>query len=117
MISVRVPGFLPSTSGFAYDNNAWPHNPIRQFKLGNVASLNIGDAANGLCGGMSFTLADLHRVGLVGGQDDRPAYESPRYTYIVQRQIDSFQDGVVPLRFYSLMSPVRTEREGWLEQL
>jgi hypothetical protein len=117
MTSVRVPNFLPSTSGFAYDNNAWPHNPIRQFKLGNVASLNIGDAANGLCGGMSFTLADLHRAGLPGGPDARPAYESPRYTYIVQRQIDSFQDGVVPLRFYTLMSPVRAERETWLEQL
>ena len=103
---VRVPSFKPSTSGFAY-NNAWPSNPIRQFKLGNVASLNIGDAANGLCGGMSFTLADLHKLGMIGGPDAQPAFGSARYEYIVQRQIDSFEDGLVPLRFFTLMSPAR----------
>ena len=116
MTSVRVPSFLPSTSGFAY-GNTWPHNPIRQFKLDTIATLNIGDAANGLCGGMSFTLADLHHVGSVGGPDAQPAFGSPRYTYIVQRQIDSFDDGAVPLRFFLLMSPTRAERETWLEQL
>ena len=114
--SVRVPTFLPSTGGFAY-RNAWPSNPIRQFKLGNVASLNIGDAANGLCGGMSFTIADLHKVGLVGGSDAQPAFGSARYDYIVQRQIDSFEDGRVPLRFYDLMSPTRPDRESPLAQL
>lgn len=117
MISVRIPGFVPSTSGFAYDNNAWPHNPIRQFRLDNIASLNIGDAANGLCGGMSFTIADLHRLGLVGGADPRPAFGSARYDYIVGRQIDSFEDGLVPLRFWFLMSPSRVQRETWFEQL
>jgi hypothetical protein len=116
MPSVRVPNFKPSTSGFAYAN-AWPHNPIRQFRLGNVASLNIGDAANGLCGGLSFTLADLHKVGLVGGPDAQPVMGSARYDYIVQRQIDSFDDGRVPLRFYSLMSPTRQDRESPLAQL
>jgi hypothetical protein len=116
MTSVRIPSFLPSTSGFAY-NNAWPHNPIRQFKLGTIATLNIGDAANGLCGGMSFSLADLHRLGLAGGPDAQPPFGSKRYAYIVQRQIDSFEDGLVPLRFYALMSPTRAQRETWLEQL
>lgn len=116
MASVRVPNFQPSTSGFAY-NNAWPSNPIRQFKLANVASLNIGDAANGLCGGMSFTLADLHKIGKVGGPDAQPAFGSPRYQYIVQRQIDSFDDGKLPLRFFSLMSVTRSDRESALAQL
>ena len=110
MTSVRVPNFLPSTSGFAY-NNWWPSNPIRQFKLGNVATLNIGDAANGLCGGMSFTLADLHAIGRVGGPDAQPPFGSSRYDYIIQRQIDSFEDGKVPWRFYQLMSPTRSDRE------
>ena len=116
MTSVRITGFLPSTNGFAYDNS-WPSNPIRQFKLGNVASLNIGDAANGLCGGMSFTLADLHSAGLVGGPDAQPASGTARYDYIVQRQIDSFDDGRVPMRFYLLMSPTRDDRESWLDQM
>jgi hypothetical protein len=55
-------------------------------------------------------------VGLVGGQDAQPGYGTPRYDYIVQRQIDSFDDGRVPLRFYSLMSPTRDQRESSLDQ-
>jgi hypothetical protein len=115
MTSVRVPGFLPSTNGLVYPN-AWPNNPIRQFRLGNVATLNIGDAANGLCGGMSFTVADLFRAGLRPGDHPMPPAGSPRYQYIVDRQIASFDDGRLPLRFFTLMSTARTEREGWLEQ-
>jgi hypothetical protein len=116
MASVRVPGFLPSTNGFAFGND-WPHNPIRQFQLGNVASLNIGDAANGLCGGMSFTVADLKAAGLTPGNQPRPASGSPRYDYIVDRQIASFDGGRLPLRFYTLMSPNRPEREPLWAQL
>ena len=110
MASVRVPRFTPSVNGFPF-TNAWPSNPIRQFKLGNVATLNIGDAANGLCGGMSFTLGDLHRAGLPTPADPAPPAGSARYNYIVDRQITSFDDGKVPWRFYSLMSPTRPARE------
>jgi hypothetical protein len=115
MTSARVPGFLPSTRGFAFPN-AWPSNPIRQFRLGNVATLNIGDAANGLCGGMSFTVADLFRAGIVPGDQPMPPAGSARYAYIVDRQVTTFDDGRLPLRFYTLMSPRRADREGWLEQ-
>jgi hypothetical protein len=111
MPSVRVPGFVPSVNGFAFANS-WPSNPIRTFKLGNVATLNIGDAANGLCGGMSFTTADLHRAKLAppAGQSS-PSADTARYRYIVDRQVTSFDDGRLPLRFYSLMSPRRPARE------
>jgi hypothetical protein len=115
--SVRVPNFDPKTNGFPYPN-AWPHNPIRQFALGTVATLNIGDAANGLCGGMSFTTADLHAKGLTPGDDPQPGAGSPRYTYIVNRQITSFDDGKLPWRFYTLMKPSRPEREApWASML
>ncbi len=111
MPSVRVPGFVPSLNGFAYANS-WPSNPIRQFKLGNVATLNIGDAANGLCGGMSFTVADLHHAGLKPPADTSPPVaDSAGYRYIVDRQITSFDDGRLPLRFFSLMSPTRPATE------
>jgi hypothetical protein len=111
MPSVRVQGFVPSVNGFAFANS-WPSNPIRTFKLGNVATLNIGDAANGLCGGMSFTTADLHRAKLAppAGQSS-PSADTARYRYIVDRQVTSFDDGRLPLRFYSLMSPRRPARE------
>jgi hypothetical protein len=111
MPSARVPGFVPSVNGFAFANS-WPSNPIRTFKLGNVATLNIGDAANGLCGGMSFTTADLHRAKLTPPPDPSPpAANTARYRYIVDRQITSFDDGRLPLRFYSLMSPRRPAKE------
>jgi hypothetical protein len=117
MSIVRVPGFLPSTHGFPYPN-AWPSNPIRQFRLGNVATLNIGDVANGLCGGMSFAIADLFAAGRRAPADGQPAAATARYQYIVERQITSFDDGRVPLRFYSLMSPNRPATEPtWAQVL
>lgn len=111
MASVRVPGFEPAVNGFHFAN-AFPHSPIRQFALANVATLNIGDAANGLCGGMSFSTADLHRAGLKPpAATSPPTPDTAAYRYIVDRQIASFDDGRVPLRFYSLMKPTRPERE------
>jgi hypothetical protein len=114
MPSVRVPGFIPSKNGFGFANS-WPSNPIRKFALGNVATLNIGDAANGLCGGMSYAVADLHRAGLAPPPDTSPPKaDSAQYRYIVDRQITSFDDGKLPLRFFSLMSPRRPAMEpGW----
>jgi hypothetical protein len=109
--SVRVPDFTPSVNGFGF-TNSWPTNPIRSFRLGNVATLNIGDAANGLCGGMSFTTADLHVARLRPPADpSNPPAGSDRYRYIVDRQITSFDNGKLPLRFYSLMKPTRPAKE------
>jgi hypothetical protein len=121
MASVIVPGFSPSSNGLHF-RNAFPPAPIRQFRLGNVATLNIGDAANGLCGGMSFTVRDLFERGLTPPPDRTPpASGNPRFDYIVNRQIDSFDDGRLPLRFYRLMSPSRPAAEPfwarWLGQV
>jgi len=109
--SLRVPDFTPSVNGFGF-TNSWPSNAIRSFRLGNVATLNIGDAANGLCGGMSFTTADLHVAKLPSPADPaNPPGGSDRYRYIVDRQITSFDNGKLPLRFYSLMKPTRPAKE------
>jgi len=111
--SVRVPNFDPKVNGFIYPN-AWPHTPIQEFKLGDVATLNIGDAANGLCGGMSFTTADLYALGRTPGDAAQPTGGDERYRYIVNRQITSFDDGRLPWRFFQLMSPTRSGRESQL---
>jgi hypothetical protein len=109
--SVRVPNFDPTVNGLPYPNY-WPSNPIKQFKLGTVATLNIGDAANGLCGGMSFATADLHAAGLTPGDAPQPKAGEDRYRYIVNRQVTSFDDGRLPWRFFQLMSPTRADRES-----
>jgi hypothetical protein len=118
MAGVRVPGFTPRANGFHF-RNAFPPNPIRQFRLGNVATLNIGDAANGLCGGMSFVVRDLCEHHLMPPADvTPPAGGTARFDYIVNRQIDSFDNGLVPARFFKLMDPARPATEPpWAELL
>jgi hypothetical protein len=109
--SVRLPGFLPSSSGFHFANS-WPEVPVKQIRLGDIATLSLGDAARGLCGGMSFAVADLFVAGLPGPTDPaNPTAGSPRFDYIVDRQIASLDGVAVPLRFYSLMRPDRPDTE------
>lgn len=120
MTSVRVQGFLPSAAGLHFPN-AFAHVPMREVRLEGIATLSIGDAANGLCGGMSFTVADLFHAGVAPPPDTGPPSAGPRFDSIVDRQIDSFAGGAVPLRFYSLMDPSRPDREPawapWLGRL
>jgi hypothetical protein len=118
MTTVRVPNFTPTQRGFHF-SNAWPPNPIKSFKLGDIATLNIGTAANGLCGGMSFAVRDMHEFGIIPPPDGTPPPgASARYDYIVSRQIDSFENGIVPLRFFKLMDPDRPAKEPtWAEIL
>jgi hypothetical protein len=117
MTSVRVPDFTPSVNGFHF-NNSFPSEPIRQFRLGSIATLDVGDAANGLCGGMSFTVRDLFEAGLRPPTDRVPPPKGDtRLGYIIDRQIESFANGVTPLRFFKLMDPARPAREPWWAEL
>lgn len=58
---MRVTGFLPSVNGFQF-SNAFAHAPDIQISIlgQNIA---IGDAANGLCGGMAFAARDFFQAG------------------------------------------------------
>jgi hypothetical protein len=111
---VQVPKFKPAL-GLRF-SNAWPHEPVRQVDLPPpFGRVKVGDAANGLCGGMSYTVADLFATGSEPPEDPYPPDPGAgdgRYDYIVDRQIDSFNNGWLPLRFYSLMSPIRPDLEG-----
>ena len=71
---VRVPDFLPSTSGLRFAN-AWPHVPDLAVRFAGRNILSIGDAANGLCGGMTFVAADRHIV-VEEGKDGALAVET-----------------------------------------
>jgi hypothetical protein len=63
MTSVRVPGFRPSTRGLHFPN-AFPHVPNLEIDLPGGTTVPIGDAANGLCGGMAWTVRDLFEADL-----------------------------------------------------
>ena len=89
--SVRVPGFLPSVNGLHF-TNSFPPEPTLKFDLPGIGSIPIGDASNGVCGGMVSTVRDVFETpGLAPvATTDQPGPDSPLFHYIVDRLIASF---------------------------
>ena len=106
---MRVTGFLPTTNGFHF-SNSFAHAPDIQISvLGqNVA---IGDAANGLCGGMAFAARDFFQA----GQRPPARTDSPTsgvlFDFLVRRLFESFELPVGPARYAALMSPDLPDHE------
>jgi hypothetical protein len=95
-----IEGFLPSTHGFHFAN-AWPHGPTVTFGPFDPRSIGIGDAADGLCGGMVYTAADLFLAGTPVPADRAPfPGGSPRFKAIVRRQIESLAWLTVPIKYW-----------------
>jgi len=95
-----VEGFLPSVKGFQF-SNAWPSGPTVKFGPIDPRWIGIGDAADGLCGGMVYTIGDLFAADLpVPADREPPANGSPRFRAIVRRQIQSLAFLTVPWRFW-----------------
>jgi hypothetical protein len=102
--------FVASVNGFGFANR-WPHVPPLRFRVGGPVpiELAIGDAANGLCGGMAFAALDLWFAGVPAPRLlEAPAEGSPEFRYLVRRQLDSFELGLGPARFYLLGAPWRS---------
>jgi hypothetical protein len=95
-----VAGFLPSVQGFHF-SNAWPSGPTVRFGPLDPRWIGIGDAANGLCGGIVYTVGDLFAAGIAMPADrEPPANGSPRFRAIVRRQVESLAFLSVPVRFW-----------------
>ena len=95
-----VPGFLPSANGFHFAN-AWPSGPTLKFGPLDPRWIGIGDAKDGLCGGMVYTVGDLFVAGVAPPVDLEPfANGSPRFKSIVRRQVQSLDWMRLPLQFY-----------------
>ena len=90
MESARVNNFLPSLNGLHFTNLQWGHIP--DYKLSVPwGIIGIGDASNGLCGGMVFTVMDLFQAGLYPPADTKPPAEgTDAFNYIVARLTNSF---------------------------
>jgi hypothetical protein len=96
----NVAGFLPSVQGFHF-SNAWPSGPTVRFGPLDPRWIGIGNAANGLCGGMVYTVGDLFAAGIAMPADrEPPANGSPRFGAIVRRQVESLAFLSVPVRFW-----------------
>ena len=100
MTHQRVEGFLPSTHGFHFAN-AWPPGPTVRFGPLDPRIIGVGDAADGLCGGMVYTAADLFAAGVPVPPVREPfANGSARFNSIVRRQIQSLAWFTVPIRYW-----------------
>ena len=80
-------GFLPLPDGFSF-TNSWPSAPAVSVPT-PFGSVGIGNAANGLCGGMVFAALDYWIAGQVPPRE-RPAPGTPLYQFIVRRLIESW---------------------------
>jgi len=97
MGEVRVPGFLPSVSGFSFPND-FPNVPMVELPIPGMP-VKLGDASNGLCGGMSFAAADLFASGRPPPPDEIPPSSGPLFQFLVKRAIDSFDLPDGPLKY------------------
>jgi hypothetical protein len=108
-----VAGFRPSVNGLQFINS-WPSEPDLVVNVPPIGNIPIGDASNGLCGGMAFTVLDVFKAGLPPLLASRPSPDSPLFKYIVRRLFDSFDipDGV--LKYYQWMSTADADLDIWI---
>ena len=87
--NARVSGFQPSVNGLHF-SNSFPHEPDIVVEVPPFGRIPIGDASNGLCGGMVFTVRDVFETpGMVPLPDaNPPAPGTPLFEYLVDRVAD-----------------------------
>ena len=102
-VTSRLTGFLPSQDGFHFDNS-FPAVPARILStpFGNIP---IGNAANGLCGGMVYAALDYYNAKEVIPPDTDPPASGTLFDYIVNRLIDSFDLPTGVLKYIEWMNP------------
>jgi hypothetical protein len=99
-----VPGFAPSASGFRFAND-FPKVPLRRIGIPGIVSIPVGDASNGLCGGMAFAARDYFEARRsVPARTTAPS-RGALYDFIVKRLFDSFNLPYGPARYLELMHP------------
>jgi hypothetical protein len=114
--SATISGFIASASGFRFPN-AFPHVPVRSIGIPGVVSVPIGDASNGLCGGMVFAVRDYFEAGRTPPTGTAPPADGPLFDYLVDRLFDSFDLPMGPVRYLELMSPLLPDGETFWSRL
>ena len=94
-------GFVPLPDGFAF-TNSWPVAPAVTVPT-PFGQIGIGNAANGLCGGMVYAAFD-YWISKQPPPKARPAPGTPLYKFIVRRLIDSWHVPVGIAEYYQWMN-------------
>jgi hypothetical protein len=98
-----VPSFVASRDGLPFGND-WPSQPDLIVSLPVAGEIRIGDASDGLCGGMVYVVRDFYEAGIPIPTGPRPAAGTPLYRYIVRRLFDSFDIPGGVLTYYRWMN-------------
>lgn len=99
----HMTAFKPSVHGFHF-NNAFPPHP--DITLGTpFGKLKIGNAKNGLCGGMVFTTLDFFHTQQPIADTRTPPTGDILFNYIVKRLFDSFGLPFGIKNYIELMNP------------
>lgn len=100
MTANAVPGFRPSLHGLHFANR-YPPGPTVRLGPIDPRIVGVGDAAAGLCGGMSWLVRERFEAGLpIPADRAAPANGSALFRAIVRRQVLSLDWLRGPLRFW-----------------
>ena len=99
--STAVAGFLPSANGLHFPNRFAPGPTLRLGPLDPRWLGGVGDAADGLCGGMVRYVRERFEAGLpIPPDSSAPANGSPLFRALVRRQVQSLDWMRTPLAFW-----------------
>jgi hypothetical protein len=111
--SKTVAGFLPSGNGLHFANRFPPGPTVRLGPFDPRWLRGVGDAANGLCGGMAWFVRERFEAGQPIALDTQaPANGSVLFQALVRRQVKSLEWLRTPLGFWWIgaFGPDRTAR-------
>ncbi len=97
-----VHGFTPSSRGFRFANS-WPNVPAFDITVLDRA-VPVGNAANGLCGGMVFAVRDYFEAGSTVPTDISAPDAGPLYEFVGRRLKDSFDLPLGPAKYLDYMA-------------
>ncbi|MEX1172206.1 MAG: hypothetical protein WEG56_06305, partial [Chloroflexota bacterium] len=101
---IVVQGFVPSVNGLHFANR-WAPGPTVRLGFIDPRLVGVGDAKDGLCGGMCWYVRERFQAGLpIPADRAAPANGSPLFRSIVRRQILSLRWFTVPWRFWRAAS-------------
>src|SRR5882672_7247892 len=98
-----VPNFVPSRDALPFANQ-WPSQPDLVVNLPVVGTVKIGDASDGLCGGMVYAVRDFYEAGVPVPAGPQPAAGTPLYRFIVRRLFESFDLPRGVVKYYTWMN-------------
>jgi hypothetical protein len=94
--------------------NTWPSEPDIVVDVSPLGKVPIGDASNGLCGGMVYTVMDVFAAGLPPIPDTaNPAQGSALFNYLVSRLFASFDIPGGVLKYYDWMNTPDHDTSIW----